>query len=264
MRVGLATFHAPKSGNAPEEYEDASSPDEAPAGDVERFRAAVADGATESMLSGPWARELTETWCDVGGPAQREDAPPRFVRLAQRGFAGWRVEYLEGRAARAKPVQWFEEPGLEAGAFATFLGLDLAERGRGEGAWTAYAIGDCGLFHLRGGALARAFPIGSSAEFGSTPDLVGSRDDRAAEGTARAQALAGTFAPGDVFALATDAVAAWLLKEDEEGRPPWATLAKLRQGDRDAFLAEVAGARADGRMRNDDVTLLLVRVEGST
>ena len=59
----------------------------------------------------------------------------------------------------------------------------------------------------------------------------------------------------------TDALAAWFLGAVEEGGRPWKDLANvLSDPDPDyAFATWVSSLRATRRLRNDDVTLLMVR-----
>jgi hypothetical protein len=56
--------------------------------------------------------------------------------------------------------------------------------------------------------------------------------------------------------LATDAMAAWLLKRHEEGRPLWKWLYR-KLGTPERFAAMVAYGRKNG-LRNDDFTLARV------
>jgi len=56
--------------------------------------------------------------------------------------------------------------------------------------------------------------------------------------------------------LATDAMAAWLLKRHEEGRPLWKWLYR-KLGTPESFVALVAYGRKNG-LRNDDFTLVRV------
>lgn len=282
MRLRVDARGLEKAGNAREEYEDACAHAAHASG---AHLLAVADGATEAMLSGPWARALVEAWCAHGAdaatpapPAEVEvalvaddegsatvgwarEAPrrPAFLGAAQAEFAAWRARYLAEREARGKVVQWFEEPGLERGAYATFLGLSLAppldEHG---GLWEAVAVGDCCVFQLREGTLLRAFPLERAEGFGNSPALLASRADRSAAGLRHLARAEGDWMSGDLFLLASDALAQWLLHAAEEGAPLWETVAAAAADD--AFDTLVAKLRADG-MRNDDVTLVAARPE---
>jgi hypothetical protein len=128
------------------------------------------------------------------------------------------------------------------GAFATVLGLSLHADGR----WRAVSVGDCCLFHVRGDALVRRWPFASPDDFTNRPALVPSRSDRRVPAPERTD---GPWRPGDRFLLATDAVAAWLLHEEDAATRDW---------DPDSFRAAVGRARDDGSLRNDDATLLVL------
>ena len=71
-----------------------------------------------------------------------------------------------------------------------------------------------------------------------------------------AQWAEGDCAPGDLFLLMTDALAQWFLASWEHGAIPWAELVKL-EGE-DAFGKFVLPLRQEGRLRNDDTTLVIV------
>jgi hypothetical protein len=69
------------------------------------------------------------------------------------------------------------------------------------------------------------------------------------------QAVEGRYRPGDTFFLATDALACCLLAAMELGEQPWQRLADLSAS---SFDDAVTRLRRTGRLRNDDVTLLVV------
>src|SRR5947209_17840999 len=144
-RPGLALscrqFRLPRLGHRPDECQDAS------AADPVRGRFAVADGATESVYAGEWARLLVDAF--VGGEA----APfwPTWLPPVQ---ARW--EEAIRPAAGAPPRPWYMEEALSrGGAFATFLGLALEPNADGPALWKweAHAVGDSCLFLVRRGEL---------------------------------------------------------------------------------------------------------------
>ena len=88
-----------------------------------------------------------------------------------------------------------------------------------------------------------------------SPYLIGSRSDGESLNE-RIQISKGSLRDGDMLLLATDAVAAWLLRQHEEGRPLWKWLyRKLSTPER--FAAMVAYGRKNG-LRNDDFTLVRI------
>ena len=62
---------------------------------------------------------------------------------------------------------------------------------------------------------------------------------------------------GDLFILASDALACWILARNDEGQKPWETLLAL---DSVGWAAWVEEQRSAGAMRNDDTTLVTISV----
>src|SRR5262249_55482937 len=148
--MGYRAFRLPRQGYRLEECQDAS------AGDPERGRFAIADGAAESPYSALWAHllaeevvhqnervphwarwlpslqerwsaqvSLQERWTAANGPLTLPFAPVE-------GDGG-----VRGNEQSGAGVPWYLEPGLIQGAFATFLGLVIEEN-----SWHALAVGD--------------------------------------------------------------------------------------------------------------------------
>ena len=118
MRCAVSSYWLPKGGHPVEEYEDAFFPRRTGTRTGPKLRLAVADGASESMLSGLWADQLVRSWCRRRRPMDE---------AVEQAMAGWRATlgtYLAGRVAEHRPIAWFERPGLERGAHATLLGID--------------------------------------------------------------------------------------------------------------------------------------------
>ena len=233
---------------------------------------AVADGASESMLAGAWAGRLTRA---VGGLAGQELGADVLAERICGAAARWPAyvnRYVRRRERLGRPIAWYEESKLEQGAFATLLGVSFSrimgpesDNGDGDadrGTWSAAALGDSCGFQVRDARLVQAFPIESSADFDTSPHLAGTRAPDRELLEARAVTRRGTWLPGDVFYLATDAAAQWFLAETEAGRRPWRQIDEFfdvsAYEDSRAWLDEL---RADRRMRNDDVTIVRCRLE---
>lgn len=226
-------IHAvPRSDSAPDASEDAA----AVRGEDAPVRAAVADGATESVYAGRWARLLVEHLVAA-------EAGPRaaFSAATDRARADWQAAVDEAVAEQP----WYVQSKVTEGAFATLLGLWV----EADGTWRAASVGDCGLFHLREGAVQRAWPETDPDAFGNRPALLSSRPDASSPPPTVAT---GTWTPGDAFLLATDAGAAWVLRAG-----PSAVLNADRP-----FAEAVEAARADGTLRNDDTTFLRLELTG--
>jgi hypothetical protein len=260
MHASVDVFLTHKDGGVAADYEDAavfrpSAPDDAEVS-IDDISVAVADGASESLLAGRWARLLVDEFAEaeplLDGGWFAETAAQAATR-----WAGVYGAYVEERRDRGKPIAWYEEPGLARGAYATLLVAHFSE----SGTWSAAALGDSCLFHVREERLLAAFPLDTAAAFGTHPHLLNSRNVDEELITAKTLLFNGRWEHEDAFFLCTDALAAWFLLESEAGREPWATLRDLGT---DAipgpFEEWVAGERTVGRMRNDDVTLVRVHM----
>src|SRR6187399_2691280 len=99
-------FRVPKKGNVPDECEDAV------AGDPDRGRFAIADGASESFAAGEWAKILVN----------------HFVRESSTHWLPEaRIQW--DASVGNSPQSWYAEEKLAAGAHATFVGLMLDDEG---------------------------------------------------------------------------------------------------------------------------------------
>lgn len=256
MEAFLVPLRVQKGGNAEGEYEDAFYPPRNGRMEGAELRFAIADGASEGMLSGAWARILVELHCRFEWTCSSVE---QFLERAYRDWRSFRSEYLRDREQRNHPVQWYEEPGLQEGAFSTLLGLTLTGSSNNQaGEWAAFAVGDSCLFQVRGSTLVKKFPMEQSSDFNSRPVLIASNPARNDQALSAARRVSGTFGSGDAFYLMTDALAQWSLKKDEEGRNPWALLRGLDTGDTPAFDVWIDGLRRTKELRNDDVTLIRI------
>jgi hypothetical protein len=249
VALGYRAFRLPRQGYTLEECQDAL------AGDAERGRFALADGAAESPHAALWARLLVEEFV-----RQNEYLPhwsSWLPSLQERWLStlSFREYPRNGKAE----VPWYLEPGLAQGAFATFLGLVIAEND-----WFALAVGDSCLFQVRRGELMRTFPILRAADFSNAPWLVGSRTSPIEVPHKNGLQQYGQCQAGDRFWLMTDALAQWFLVESEAGGKPWRSLEALTYaGSSDdeaqhAFALWIEGLRGGRQLRNDDVTLLAI------
>lgn len=249
MKIQTRVLWLPKAGNAVDEYEDAYFAPRRGRGNFP-FVCAVADGATESLLSRQWASLLVKRF------ARHWHSPEQWRGWLNETLRAWQHEkraYIEQRERVGKPVQWYEEPGLEAGAFAALLGVTLKRTAHGL-TWRAAGLGDCCLVHVRANELLRAFPMQDANAFNNRPFLLSSnalRNNNLEEHWCFGE---GQLEPGDRMYLMTDALAAWFLRAHETDARPWDELDAHRT--LDAFTAWTAEQRATHALRNDDVTLL--------
>lgn len=255
MQLEFAAWRVPKAGHEDSQCEDALWPAPGTLETLEgcrHFPAVLADGASEGYLAGLWASVLVES---LGDHAEL-DLQGRLACAWDR-WAREVARFARTRAEEGRPLQWFEELGLERGAAAALLAFALhrGQDGTG-GTWEAASVGDVCLFQVRSGQLAEAFPLRNAEEFGCMPALVPSRPVPLGEALRRAE---GQWQAGDRFFLATDALAAWFLREHDEGRHPWDVLSGL-PGDGEVLQAWVEAQREEGRLRDDDVALMILRL----
>ncbi len=229
----------PRDGGEVDDYEDATAVRVADW----PVRAAVADGATESAFAGQWARAL------VNGLVAADDmSEPAFASAVAEGQREWKSAVQEG----TPETPWYVTAKVAEGAHATALGLSLHP----EGTWRAVSVGDCCLFHVREGRVQMAWPMDDPETFTNRPSLLPSRE---AASVPAPHTASGTWQAGDTFALATDAVAAWLLARQEQGE----AMAEVLALDPEAVQQRIAAAREDSDLRNDDATLLVLELPAS-
>lgn len=275
MRISIQSFWSPKSGNTLQEYEDdydfsynrdvrgrrETKPHFATlTRTMARPRFAIADGATESSFSGLWARQLVETYVD-----KAPEKPVTLRKWVEQCSLVWKQHVA------TLQLPWYAQNKVQQGAFAALLGLNLrppeSETLPG-GVWTALAVGDTCLFQIRQNELLRRFPIQYAAQFGYRPILLSSIPEKNHSVWAADADMcdSGAWLPGDTFFLATDALAQWFLVEFEQGHTPWQTLhetAERATALADSFPQWVEAQQQAGALRNDDVTLLVITIDGN-
>ncbi|MBZ0234751.1 MAG: protein phosphatase 2C domain-containing protein [Deltaproteobacteria bacterium] len=249
MEILAETFWIQKAGCSEEEYEDAASTtSEAPA-PLHGFRAAIADGATDSSFSGRWAQLLTRKFVEVDRSVDDlESLLPEIQDL-------WASEVDQ----RALP--WYAAEKATMGAFSSLLGVAFQATEDGREGWRAVAVGDSCLVQVRRNELVVArFPISESSHFTASPFLIASRPGRNVSIGDHVRLTEGDVQPEDTFYLMTDALACWFISDEEDGRTPWSILKDLHTADGEIFPALVARLRAESALKNDDCTLVRIDV----
>ncbi|GIW85577.1 MAG: hypothetical protein KatS3mg107_1237 [Gemmataceae bacterium] len=286
MKLEVQVYRLPKAGNTEEEYEDASAfrhqksdragsdgcsqDDQLPSeGDhsehcevqlrtEDTFRAAIADGATESTWAKSWAEHLVEAYVQgrFSSPGEVYD---RQIHQT------WYQQQRKHINQKPASDQWYLEEGLRWGAHATFLGVEFSHQ---DGQWCcqASAVGDCCLFHIRNGALIRAFPLDNPDAFNSTPVLISTRqstcpdrgdhDDNPSPDCSTGKIIC---QQGDEFWLMTDALACWLLRMQKSKPGIVSQIQKISSCDE--FRKKIQEEREQKSLRNDDVTWMIIRIK---
>lgn len=221
MDLRFSCFWLPKAGHTVQEYEDAYA---GPAKQGHTFRLAIADGATESAYAREWAMALTEAFV-IGEEQWLEHARMRWQQ----------------KTKRETPERWYLTLKKQTGAYATFLGIEMSP----QGTLKACAVGDSCLLHYRADRLIKSWPLEHAEAFSHQPVLLNSTDNS----NVVWQHLELHGHTGDVFVLATDALAQWLLRI--QSWPNWLV-------SREQFEHAIQQGRTTGRLRNDDVTCLII------
>lgn len=248
-------FWLPKAGNRLDEYEDAfRTAFPGPAGPSRSSPAsiAIADGASESAFARDWARILTDAFVAD---------PPDLCGLTEDSLQNWLMPAQEEwhTGVPWDRIPWHGEAKARAGAFATMLGLTIgtvADDSRRLW-WQATAVGDSCLFVVREDRLWLSFPLEDAAQFDNLPALICSNPARTGVSWEMVRRRRGECRPGDLFILATDALACWFLANSAAGEKPWRTLLAL---DPSCWRRWVGEKRRGGLIRNDDTTLVMMKV----
>ena len=231
----LSGFSIARAGASPEENEDAITWQFA--GDSGCLMA-VSDGAGETSFARMWA------WLLVDSASE----------LTQPGFGDRVIEALQEQWCRevgSKVLPWYAEEKARKGAFATFLACRIEKTKEGYD-YTATAIGDSCLFHLRQGLILDSFPLSDPHAFDYRPLLVGARGPFPFE--KQILGKQGFLQPGDELWLATDALARGLL-EEPHSLPR--ELAEIPFSDDSSAIDDlIQRLRAEKRIRNDDTSLV--------
>ena len=254
MNYTIDSSWLPKEGNTLLEYEDALYPKITGSYEKEHVIVAISDGASESMLSGTWAEFLVRLCCKKSSYFENFEV---FVDRSCRGWKLWMKAHIKMRERNLKPIQWYEEPGLISGAFASLLCLKLYDKNDTETNWEVIALGDSCLFQVRDNELITSFPIARSSQFDNRPYLLSSNPTHNTYVSKNAKRLTGQWRKNDSFFLMTDALAAWFLKQVEDGETPWISILDPDASRYIQTLEElVKYLRKRGTIRNDDVSVI--------
>ncbi|NNH72944.1 hypothetical protein HLB23_24310 [Nocardia uniformis] len=203
------------------------------------YRFAVADGAATSARPEIWAEILVHAY--VG-----EHVDP----FETNELAALREQWL--REVVRPGLPWHATEKLKRGGAATFVGLDINLAAR---RYRAVAVGDSCLLHLREARLVRAGPLGNWELFDRFPPLVSTLAGDESFRTALWR-KEGAFEPGDVFILASDALAKYLLRSHAQDQQ--VDMAPCTARTADLFAEWVTKARSQSGLDNDDTTICVV------
>jgi hypothetical protein len=239
-------YWLPKDIQDPNGYEDAFYVD------ADQGKAAICDGVASSLFSGRWAgimaRAAVDDTPDVKDPQAMET---------------WLKKYRDTWSASIddNSLAWHQKPKLLDGGATTLLWVEVTSGGANDGIARpyqirTYSIGDCCLFHIRGGQVLQTFPFQDSSRFEDDPQVIHSVYKRTE--IVAFEAMETQCNPGDLLVLCTDAVAAWTMRQLESGSGvDWDAYWRTSAEDWQRWLI---GLREDNQIRYDDSTAVLIRV----
>lgn len=237
MKV-LFSGQVPKDMNYPEAIEDAFQID------VKEEKLAISDGASESFDSKTWAQILVSMFI-------------QFPEISTK----WLSEVIQKYNAQfdISSLSWSKYAAFERGSFATFIGIESFPV---HNSIDILSIGDSLAVLLNGTNFIDSFPYNSPHHFQQRPELL-STNHLYNEFINNVDFFTRHFRTWDLKLLdqpallcMTDALGEWALKMEQGGTPQWATL--LSVTDVKHLESIILNERKQGRMRVDDVTLIII------
>lgn len=239
----VRNFIVPKQGLQPDECQDAIAVSRG------RRRFAVADGMTDSAMSGEWAQLLVRQFVES----------TRWDRHSLRQLSSEVRITWNDLVPPLEELPWWQATKLaERGAHATLAGLDLQPEVRGSRgkAYRMVAVGDSCIFHLRQDRLISSHPYSHPDQFSHRPLGLGTvTGDDNARGAAGAKICVAGWRRKDRFLMMSDALALYFLRamrSDVTCAREALPFARTQQ----SFEAWVTDARARKILKDDDTTLL--------
>lgn len=245
LTLSIGSMSMAKLGNDPNQNEDSCG------AKVESGLFVVCDGASSSYDSKRWAEHLCSRYLALA---------PTLDDISLRQWAVTAVEEFQKPESGEKGTsQWWGAAVDNRPSHATFTALRLTPSASGV-AWSAAAVGDSCLVHLRPDGqtfrLVDAFPIERSGGFGGDPWLLASNVQRTHD-LPPIRFTGGTAVVGDTFLLMTDEMSRWTLSLHESAQAIWPL---LLTPDQEPLLDLISRHRADGTMINDDMTFVGVTI----
>lgn len=252
IKLTVKSFIAPKKGETAADCQDAKEQNES----IGRY--AVADGATLSFFPRQWADLLVKRFC------YQEEFP---LSLEEDNWEVWiepiQQEWLESvseTVQETKDYMLVDRLSKRESALSTFIGIEF-DIDKGE--WKALILGDSCLFHQSGSEF-KSYLLEKITDFQYRPKSFASfQNDNPVGGLPEVKS--DKALPGDLFILATDALAKWIVQHRENGEDKLQkALDRLKQIETDEQFEEFVDLTRDQediRLINDDVTLMLISVE---
>ena len=246
LKLNAKGFSTHKAAETPDDCQDALAMNECTA------RYAVADGATRSLFPKQWAKLLVKCFCEKNVLSLEKGNWQEWITPLQQDW----LKQVTAIVQETKRFISIDRLSKSESAAATFIGLEFDMNTR---AWKAGIVGDSCLFQVRNSQLVGSYPIKQSVDFDNHPEAFASFEK---DNYAKPQIVKGIVKPGDLFILATDALAKWIILHEEAGQLEAALnrLTALTDDTEFARFVEEAREVEDIPLVNDDVTLLCISV----
>ena len=215
-------------------------------------RYAVADGATRSFFPKQWAELLVNHFCETSNLVlSRENWKEWLVPIQEEWY-----KQVEERVKERNQFYLTNSFNTREPAVSTFIGLEV-DKTKLE--WQAVIIGDSCLFHKSNVGF-ESYPIKKSEDFTSRPKVFASFAER---NHYDPEFIDSEVKPGDIFILATDALAKWIVqhKEADQVEKALNQLKGIKTDEQFYSFVDLARDNENIRLANDDVTLMLISIE---
>lgn len=247
--IEIVTFTLPKIKENPEDIQDAFYFSD------DRTMVAIADGASSSLYPRTWADILVKKFCEYSGNSIQE-----IYKNWQQWLKPLQHEWFQYYQAiqQDATVEWYRKATQNKNfGSSTFVGLKLHTPDQGGNTyWECLAIGDSCLFQVKANSKEIIpFPMTRYEDFSSVTDAVHSLSQYKSPPPLFCN---GYYDKNDIFLLATDALAEWILKDLESQGKRWVKLLTL--SDQEEFAKLIENLRSDKLIENDDTTFLRLKV----
>ncbi|PTY01499.1 hypothetical protein DB346_12160 [Verrucomicrobia bacterium LW23] len=278
-------FRVPSPDTAEDKTQDAyvvaqrgAGPSAATPGEA-TVRACVADGSGSSFVPWIWAQALADKFLEAGPPPPTGTQPGGTTRVVTaRDWAEW-LEVPQQRwkagidalqqslRAAGSNLSWVYNNNImeRRPAASTLVAVEFFEAPQPR--WEATIVGDSCMFVLRQQKLT-SHPAMSAAEFGKFTQALRSYPVENLSKLPEAVPVHGDVQPGDLFLLATDALAKWIATCWEErtemhGKAWNSLLAITQQADFVDFVQRYRGPKSPIVLDDDDTTMVIVQVDAA-
>lgn len=248
LTLKVSSFITHKKAESLDDCQDAIKVNE----DTSRY--AVADGATRSFFPKWWAELLVEHFCRKSDSFLSEEKwKEQLVPIQEEWY-----KRVEERVKSRNLFYLTNSLNAREPAVSTFVGLEV-DKTKQE--WRAIVIGDSCLFHKKGNGF-KSYLIEKSEDFTSHTEALASFPEK---NHYDPTFISGEFQAGDLFILATDALAKWIIQHDEANNLE-GVLKQLKRIETDEQFNQFVDQERDREnihLVNDDVTLMFITVEES-